>query len=157
MKFKVGEKVRVIDNLNQIKIRFGLVPEMEKLQGSIVTIESILGECINIKESDYKWQEDCFEKLITKKDDLEKGDIVVLHNNDELYFDGFEFVDLSEDNNNNICDIEDISNNLSDDVKEVKRPKYTEVYVYNDNNVIEMTLKEVCDALGYEIKIKKED
>ena len=105
---------------------------------------------------------------ITKKDELKNGDIVKLRNGDELiYFeDDGTFADLHNNQNNCLCDLDNLTDNMKsdgyaygeeNDIMEVKRPVLYHNVFTRDETVKEMTLKEVCDALGYEVKIIKEE
>ena len=105
---------------------------------------------------------------ITKKDELKTGDIVKLRNGDELiYFEDDEtFADLHDHQDNGICSLDNLTDNMKydghcygeeNDIMEVKRPVIYHNVFTRDETVKEMTLKEVCDALGYEVKIVKEE
>lgn len=62
-KYEVGDKVKVRKDLRAgMKIKYGIVAEMEKLAGQIVTIERIWErDGYRIKEESYSWHPDCFE------------------------------------------------------------------------------------------------
>lgn len=105
-----------------------------------------------------------FVKNVNKKEDLQNGDIVTLRNGDRLMYLDDYFTDLCNDHNNSVCVLNDLDDDLSchiekpvNDVMKVERPvRYVEVFERTEK-VKEMTLKEVCDALGYEVKIIKEE
>ena len=163
MKFKVGEKVRIKYNLEDIKdFKGGFAPGMKRLEGEIVTITDIRDGKADVEENLWTWDLRAFEKLnIISKDDLKNGDIVTLRNRDRLVFVGGEdFIDLSDDNDNylsDICDLEDdlTHENFKDsDIVKIERPvEYTTVFAREE--VKEMTVEEISKALGYEVKVVK--
>ena len=163
MEFKVGEKVRIKYNLEDIKyFKGGLASDMKKEEGKIVTIAKIFNEKAEVEENHWTWDLRAFEKLnIVSKDDLKNGDIVTLRNGDRLVFVGGEdFIDLSDDNDNclsDICDLEDDftheSYEDSDIVKNERPVKFTTVFTREEAK--EMTVEEISKALGYEVKVVK--
>ena len=65
MKFKVGDKVRVREDLENDKIygNYEFIKEMAHLKGEIVTIEEILKSCYRIKEDYYMWTDEMLEEV----------------------------------------------------------------------------------------------
>lgn len=167
--FKVGDKLIVKDNLKDITgFAGGYVDSMDKLIGKVVTVKSV---CDNVSvrieedEHDYRWDNRAFEltDIVKTKYDLQNGDIVTLRNGDRLMLLDESFSDLDGENDNSLCDMDDLNDDLSydgygnrSDIVKVERAVdyYT---VYNrENTVKEMTVEEISKALGYEVKIVKE-
>jgi hypothetical protein len=101
-----------------------------------------------------------------KREDLKSLDIVTLRNGDRLINIENSLYDLSINNDNHLTNIDELTDDLkyysvcggaSDfDVVKVERPTgYEEIFSRKEESK-EMTLKEICDALGYEVKIKKD-
>lgn len=106
---------------------------------------------------------------IDNKNELKMGDIVTLRNGNRLLYVGenniCSFVDLSEDNDNWLEDLDDLNDDMTisdedsrdNDIVMVDRPiTYTNVFEREDK-AREMTLAEICEELGYEVKIIKEE
>ncbi len=162
MKYKVNDQVRVREDLKENNFYGGCraTAEMEKFAGKIVTISRVNehSERYKVKEDEEirNWSEEMFEGLATfTKSDLKEGDICTLRNGDKEAFmegdfcgydlDGYEEDLTSKDGDKN-CDI----------VK-VERPTKLETVFERKEEPKEMTLKEVCEKLGYEVKIIKEN
>lgn len=81
MKYKVGDKVRIVKRKigdMQKRKRYG---EMDKYLNTIMTIESVVNDYYKMKEDDgaWRWYDYMIEmKVTTVKDMLKTGDIVVL-------------------------------------------------------------------------------
>lgn len=103
------------------------------------------------------------------KDDFKTGDIVTLRNGDKLIVTKNNFQDIGENNDNDLCDMSELKNNLifcgSDvwisrerinDIMKVERPSQYKI-MYERNEVKEMTLAQICEELGYKVKIIKEE
>lgn len=83
MKYKVGDKVRVRQNLVKGRCYFmsdmsvwnNCVPEMIKLGGEVVTIEGVTGDILNqytIRElRGFRWTDEMFEDLHIGNVDIE--------------------------------------------------------------------------------------
>lgn len=101
------------------------------------------------------------------KDDLQNGDIVYLRNGNVKIYRSDDDVFSDYENcfeYDTLDDLSDLNDDLTSsydeehDIIRVTRPKeYDELFKREEVKPKEMTLKEVCDILGYEIKIKKED
>ena len=100
-----------------------------------------------------------------KFNEIKSGDIITLRNGDRLYVDkDFDLVDLGDCNtgvfNLHTCfdnNFKSIHHNKNEDIIKVERvSKFNVVYEEIEKRIKEMTLKEVCKELGYEIKIIKE-
>ena len=168
MKYKNGDKVLVKKNLKDEDCKFGINDDMEKLGGKFVTIKQVIDDHYYIDEDqgEYKWDDGCFlYNRINNIDEIEKNDIITLRNGERLIFNNNdEFKDIEDDNDNSVISKNDFKDDLTnkefakEDIVKVERPILTTVYNRDEiSTPIEMTLKEVCDKLGYEVKIIKED
>lgn len=99
------------------------------------------------------------------KDCLKEGDVVTLRNGEKLRYTDDKFSDLNDDPNNSIYDLSDLDDDLTyydrdeieNDIMKVERPlTYTTMFERKEE-VREMTLKEICKELGYNVKIVKEE
>lgn len=107
------------------------------------------------------------------KDDFKTGDIVTLRNGDRLIVTKKDFNDIDVNNDNNLCDISELDNDLryiniwagkdltqpedkKNDIMKVERPTQYKI-MYDRNEVKEMTLAQVCKELGYKVMIIKEE
>lgn len=97
-----------------------------------------------------------------EKKDLKKLDVIVLRNGDELVFLGDNFEDLSIDNDNYICDLDDLNDDLTStdarqsDVVKVIRSVVSSTIWEREDKPVKMTVSEVCKKLGYDVEIVKE-
>ena len=161
--FKVGDKVRIIDSGDT-----GASVE------DIGVIEHIDDDDLPYKvridlRNDYWYfrrnQIEHIENIIKNKNDLKVGDIVTLKNGDRLLVHtDEEFLDMLDKNYNSICDFDDINDDLTYvgdnrdyDIIKVERPFEYETVYKTENKVREMTVDEISKALGYEVKIVKEE
>lgn len=113
----------------------------------------------------YLIADEWIEERIMKKD-LKENDIVTLRNGDRLVLVGEDFIDLSDDNGNNLCDLSDLDNNLECvkcygkvedcDIVKVERPVEYET-VFEREDVQELTVDEISERLGYKVKVVGED
>ena len=173
MKFKIGDKVRIKDNLREIKdFVGGYIDHLEEYVGDIVTIKKIDTSTLSgkkgarVKENDWFWDFRAFEKIggdNMKKADLKNGDIVTLRNEDRLVYIRGNFRDLSTDNDNPITSAYNFNEDLTYDysrreydIVKVERPvKYKTVFEREE--VKEMTVDEISEKLGYKVKVVGED
>ena len=97
MKFKVGDKVRIKENLKERNdYKYYVHSNMQNLAGKIVTIESVREESYKIEQDNgyWDWTEDMFEEIKkpTKEELLKmpKGTKVITDKkeNNEIIFDG---------------------------------------------------------------------
>lgn len=159
MKFKVGDKVRVRKDLIAGKCYgeddLSFVDDMEKFKGKQFEIIKTSGCDYKLDDSNYYFNDDMLEPVFTKKD-LRVGDRITLRNGkvglytgDETYIDGLCNCHINNDlTNNGSCGSEL-------DIVKVERPRKYKT-IYEREKVREMTIKEISEALGYEIKVVKE-
>lgn len=172
-KFKVGDKVKVrndliVDNRYYDGCRFA--KEMDKYKGQKATIINITDSDRHILDIDkgyWNWTYDMLQPVNFTKDDLQDGDIVTLRNGDKLVYSKYneDFTDLYDSNHDNyLCDLYNLDDDLTcnsydegSDIVKVERPtSYATMYEREENEVKEMTIAEIIEALGYEVKIVKE-
>ena len=131
---------------------------------------------IYIKDSEghtyYAIRKEREEKTMEKRDLRElikDGDIVTLRNGDRLFYYSNGFDDLNDDYSNNLTIISDLDVNLNyishtfsghkksdSDVIKIERPILTTtIWEREEKEPVEMTLEEVCEKLGYDVKIVK--
>lgn len=74
MKFKVGDKVRVREDLeiNKMYGNYGFIKEMAHLKGEITTIKEVLKRGYRIEEYCYTWTDEMLEKVKKEKETQEK-------------------------------------------------------------------------------------
>ena len=167
MKYKVGDKVKIREDLNEdIKCYSSVVKPMLEYKGKIAEIIYVYDDRaygLDIDNGLYSWNDEMFEKCVElNKDMLTDGCIVKLRNGDELMYMREDFYDLSTSNKNCVADICDLEDDLtSEDCKEwdivsIKKPIEYDVTKRKEEPK-EMTIEEISKALGYEIKIVKED
>lgn len=95
------------------------------------------------------------------KEDLKDMDIVTLRNGDKLVFVGEEFINITENAFNFVDDLDDFYDDLTyiharhdNDIIKVDRPKEYET-LFTRTKAKEMTVAEISEALGYEVKVIK--
>ena len=177
MELKKGEKVRIKKSLKEgARINGTFInDEMEALAGSVATIAKLIdtrdGKCKYEIIEDGKiwtWDEDMFEKHYTWKKfkkcpigtkvTFEKGEVLVktdYKDSMENCFYGHSFFRSYEDllNFRDNCGMQ-----LLGKIVKIEEPVYGEVYNLQDKQEAEeMTLEEVCKALGKTIKIVKKE
>lgn len=104
------------------------------------------------------------------KYDLKDGDIVTLRNGAKLVYCDDCFFDFGDRIDNNLTDFEDLTNDLKyddnswsvdtkadNDIMKVERPTQYKTMYERKEEVKEMTLAQVCEELGYNVKIIKEE
>lgn len=164
-KFKVGDKVRVRKDLEAHKI-YGsnsFTDSMAYMKGETATISEIIGNEYRIKECGYNWTDEMFENnLINSIGDLRFGDILTLRNDERYVFvNGFIY---GEDDLND-CDCDEVEDhykaNLTRkcgeceyDITKIEREGQV---VFEREEILEVTMKEVCEKFGQEVKIVKEN
>lgn len=167
---KVGEYIKLIDT----QYTFDEVGDILKIDCTNGTLPCVLGKNHKRKTGDNneKWSypdyvyvvlEDYKEENMRNlkerkeftKDDLKYGDKLTLRNGEVgLYKEKYTWIDfLNYDNINN-----DLTNNgcrgKELDIVKVERSTYTTVYERNEEEK-EMTVAEISEALGYEVKVVK--
>lgn len=182
MKYKVGDKVRIVSKwgVGCYQNSFG---QMDKHLGKVMTIKEVHSDFYRMVEDQeecacgWNWFEPAIECLVSRapltKRDLKNGDIVLQRNGTvQIYI---ESLNVFAVNNGGWNDVDKFNDDLthplgnSFDIVGVRRPHakndcqldafdnlYGElVYDRERDTVVEMTLAEVCAALGKNIKIIK--
>lgn len=78
-KYKVGDKVRVVDDLGALEFYYMeysdecdvAVPEMRECRGQIVTIKSVHSGGYHVKGNRWNWTDEMFAGLADEDDDQE--------------------------------------------------------------------------------------
>ena len=171
MKYKVGDKVKVIDKLKKSRVSYRgtFVPDMDIYLGKTIEIEEVDDEDKDYYSNGWHWTDEMIERKENEKynmftkDDLENGDIIFLRNGNELIvYNDNELCDLESDYFNPLNNLEDLEEDLTYeddedyDVVEVKRPSGYDTMFERKEEVKEMTVSEISKKLGYEVKIVKE-
>lgn len=111
------------------------------------------------------------DKIVFTKDDLKDGDVVTLRNGCKLVFcNGFFEEVLGNEDNTDLDGAFDLTDDLrydsdclytdeetDNDIMKVERPTQYKIMYERKEEVKEMTLAQVCEELGYNVKIIKEE
>ena len=154
MNFKVGDKVRVRKDLIAGKSygedNLSFVDDMEKYKGKQFEIIKTSSCDYKLDNSNYYFNDDMLEPAFTTQD-LKVGDRITLRNGVSGIWDGHMIGALTYDEIN-----EDLTNNgaLGSclDIVKVEKPKKYET-IYEREKVRKMTVKEISEALGYEVEV----
>lgn len=149
MKFKVGDRVKIVRTDYTVD---------KKYINNIVTITKIdtVGRRYFVKENDRPWIDKELNKFNFTKDDLQYGDKITLRNGSAGFYEGedtaihcLRYCHINDNLTNNGGLEEEL------DIVKVERPTYVTIYE-REEQPKEMTLQEVCEELGYEVKIIEE-
>lgn len=154
MNFKVGDKVRVRKDLIAGKSYgeddLSFVDDMEKYKGKQFEIIKTSGCDYKLDNSNYYFNDDMLEPAFTKQD-LRVGDRITLRNGMVEIWDGSRIGPLDyEDINDDLTNNGNLGSKL-DIVKVEKLKKYETIY--EREKVRKMTVKEISEALGYEVEV----
>lgn len=158
MKFKVGDKVKVRNDLvvGSYYNHVFFISDMKKFKGKIVEIREVFNRTgYYIKGSIYMFSEDMLEPIKFTKSDLRDGDKITLRNGEVGTYEGDNtYIAGLVDGNIN----DDLTNNgfwgSRLDIVKVERPRKYKT-VYEREEARDMTVEEICKALGYEVKVIK--
>lgn len=169
MKYKVGDKVRVKEDL-EVGKDYGadvFIGIMRLFKGKTVTIEEVVQSKYRVKESSFFWTDEMLEDVeneIKTIEDLREGDIIILRNGDKLVVcSDKSFVDVNICEGNNITDTDDFKNDLTCsynpkyDIIKVERPVGYETAYARENVKKRMTVAQICKELGYDVEIAEEE
>lgn len=154
MRFKVGDKVRVRKDLIVGKC-YGkddllFVDDIKKYKGKQFEIIKTSGCDYKLDNSNYYFNDDMLEPAFTTQD-LKVGDRITLRNGVSGIWNGRMIGALTYDEIN-----EDLTNNgaLGSclDIVKVEKPKKYET-IYEREKARKMTVKEISEALGYEVEV----
>lgn len=168
-KFKVGDKVRILDGRNNPNDHISWLEVMNELIGTVHTVKYIdgVGNCL-LEGICYFFAGEWLAPAEFTKADLKEFDIVEFRNgnktlviNDiilgELSIGGFYLTNWTDD-------LRDKYTNKYDIMKIYRpigsiptdRSKWIDLpVVYERTEVREMTIEEISEALGYEVKVVK--
>lgn len=165
MKYKVGDKVKIREDLNEgIKCYSSVGRSILEYKGKTAEIIGVNDKAydLDIDNGIYNWNDEMFENYAElNKDTLTDSCIVTLRNGEELVYIREEFYDLSYNYENCVLDICDFEDDLTNkkckewDIVSIKIPREYDV-INRKEEAKEMTIEEISEALGYEIKIVKE-
>jgi len=176
-KFKKGDRVCFIGDVDDHKLFWcieSLDDDIDKYNNVFTIDEISITNGIEIytvvENNQWKFRDHeltLFKNKIDNKIKLETGDIVTLRNGEKLVYlkDNDEFIDLDYDNENTIGNLDSINGDFEHgydrdyDIVNIIRPeKYETIYIREERKEVKkMTVAEICEALGYEIEIIKED
>lgn len=157
MKFKVGDKVKIVNPYEMDK----------KYKGDIVTIkrfDEFDSDRFFVKENGRPWRSReviLIEEYRMTKEDLKTGDIVTLRNGDRLIYEDGNFTDITDDHHNPLICLSDLAEDLTYrrydgdsnyDIIKVERAKEYET-VFEREEVKELTVDEISEKLGYKVKV----
>lgn len=168
MKFKVGDKVKLNSNVKEF--RWGRSDVSYDEIGKITSIDKD-GE-IRVDFPSHGFWAGLENELVTadfslKKDDLQFADIVTLRDGNkyvvadghlygeyEVYYEDYKRIDNNYNNSLIYCNEYDGERH---DLDIMKVERNGEVIFQRENEAKEMTVAEISKALGYEVKIVKEN
>lgn len=162
-KFKVGDKVKL--NGNKKEFEYGRAGVSYEEIGEIREIRD-KEMFITFPSFGNNWHGKIDEVVPAEfiKKDLQDGDIITLRNGDRLIFTNNDFLDMSDKHDNYLSDIYDLNDDLTyndddkdSDIVKVERPTGYSTVFERVEEVKEMTIAEISKALGYEVKIVKEE
>lgn len=165
MKYKVGQTITIKKDLDKIEnFCYGYSPSMKKYEGTKQKIDGVYDDHFTIESNCFDWDYRAIETFKFKKDDIQFGDIITTRNGERyVYADGHLY---GEDATYYLdCeDYEDIFNDKltycdksEEEYDIIKIERNEEVIYERDEEVREMTLQQIIDELGYEVKIIKEE
>lgn len=154
MRFKVGDKAKVKENLRVGKIYDGIYfsTAMDKFKGKVVEIVNIFDNYYGLKEDEWNFYfSDNMLEPVFAKEDLRIGDRITLRNGMVEIWDGSRIGPLDyEDINDNLTNNGSLGSNL--DIVKVERKKEYKT-IYEREKARKMTVKEISEALGYEVEV----
>ena len=167
-KFKIGDRVRILDGRNNPNDHISWVEEMDELIGTVHTVERVFSYSYGLSNTAYRFAEEWLAPAEFTKDDLKEFDIVEFRNGEkvltakDMIFGKLHIGGFSTDTWGD--DLIDKSGH-SYDIMKVYRPtdniptdesKWKDLpVVYERTEVKEMTVEEISKALGYEVKVVK--
>ncbi len=159
-KFKVGDKVRL--NKNKAGYTFGRgyvkydeIGTFKSFDGSHYTVDF---------PSHHDWKgsgNDCvLANLINSLGDLQFADILTLRNGERyVVTDGY----MHGENSGYYCDCDELDDEYNDDLTrdgnkahDIVKVERAGQVIFEREEVIEMTISEISEKLGYEVKVVKE-
>lgn len=178
-KFKVGDKVRILDGRNKPSRDIAWVTEMNELIGTVHTVERVYietdhpVECVyncsyRLSNTGYVLAEKWLTSAELTKTNLKEFDVIEFRNgnktlviNDiilgELSIGGFDLANWTNDLKDKYTDKYDIMK-IYRPIGSIPtdRSKWKDLpVVYERTEVKEMTIEEISEALGYEVKVVK--
>lgn len=174
--FKIGDRVKVIKDIwdKNLLNKIGTVIDKGDLYSTIefdIFINGHEGNGSGKKGHCWNLNENEIELVKNKIPELKERYLVKYRNGQEGMIDKFDRIEEIKNGkftNECITDLDELDENLlynfknmnKYDIMEVYKPQYEKIWERQEevkSEVKEMTMKEICDKLGYEIKIKKEE
>lgn len=160
MKYKVGDKVRVREDLNIDEMYGALDVVDEMLKKKIVTIKSVHNGYYKIVEDDYQWIDEMFEGLV--EDELTAEEAIRIHAEMCNSISGCENCPLNEEKDGYCCESFKVEHpdEVAKTLKQWKK-NYEKKEIKTEIVDLIKIMKEVWDdetcIYAYEIDINKED
>lgn len=172
-KFKIGDKVKILDGRNKPSFRLTWSPiwvdGMNKYIGEVHTVKYICGAGdYSLEGINYSFAEEWLAPAEFTKYDFKEFDVVEFRNgnktlviNDiilgELSIGGFYLANWTDDLRDKYTDKYDIMKvyRPTDNIPTDKSKWKDLPVVYERTEVREMTIEEISEALGYEVKVVK--
>jgi len=163
-KYVIGQKIKIKKDLDKIKnFEHEYNPAMKFYEDSIQTIDGVYDTYFTIENCSFDWDYRAIEAFKFKKDDIQFGDIITTRNGERyIYADEHLFGESSS----YYLDCWDCSDSFKNDLKSddcdkdydiIKIERNKEVIYERNDEIREMTLQQIIDELGYEVKIVKEE
>ena len=159
-KFKVGDIVKIKESYDNKYLE-----KIAKITGYKLTSCSwSMGYTLNIDGNESIWEEYMLEPYKLTLEDFQFGDIITLRNGERYVYANNHIFGEDEVNDLDgyllIMAYNELLEYSEDDIKEksydiVKVERQGQI-IYEREEAVEMTLSEVCEKLGYNVKIVKE-
>lgn len=167
-KFEVGDRVRILDGRNNPDIHPMWLAGMNEYIGEVCTVECVNSCAYGLSNIGYMFAEEWLAPAEFTKDDLKEFDIVEFRNGRQAcVVNDYVFGQLSIGGFSAVTWLDDLTDRGTDiyDIMKVYRPtdslpldksKWKDLpVVYERTEVKEMTVEEISEALGYEVKVVK--
>lgn len=169
MNIKVGDRVRILDGRENPNIYPVWVGEMDKLIGTVRTVEHVFRDRCELSDTEYLFAEEWLAPADDfTKDDLKEFDIVEFRNGDKAWVtEDIALRMLTVGGLHIESWLDDLIDEIAHeyDIMKVYRPtdslpldksKWKDLpLIYERTEVKEMTVEEISKALGYEVKVVK--
>lgn len=168
-KFEVGDRVRILDGRNNPDIHPMWLAGMNEYIGEVCTVECVNSCAYGLSNIGYMFAEEWLAPAEFTKDDLKEFDVVEFRDGRKalitmsiavgaLEAGGFSLRTWNDDLKDNTgADIYDIMKVYRPtDSLTLDKSKWKDLpVVYERTEVKEMTVEEISEALGYEVKVVK--
>ena len=166
--FKPGDKVRVLDYRGDRRGHESWVPSMDKYVGEILTIHKQCADLCFTEENGWNWHRDWLVPVNFTKDDIQEFDVVEFRDGRmSLVVDLDDALEVSDAFISAYKDDLTLWDDEYADIMKVYRPKDnlpTDKSKWKDlpliwkrEEVKEMTVDEISEALGFKVKVVGEE